>query len=244
MWLRRNLTSGWIDMDLYNENHLEMLRKVARRLGDTGNLVVYVGGSVAGLFFTDPASSDIRATADVDMVADVGSRGEYWRLEKAFRDLGFKHVPEVVCRWRLDDLLVDLMPPEEGITGTDTNRWYRDAISTSQKMDIGDGLSIRVVTPPYFVATKMAAFLNRGKEDYMASHDLEDVIAIVDAREELAEEIAAADHEVRGYISALFARLLGESNFLESLPGKLRGDAASQARLPMIVSRMEKIAGF
>jgi hypothetical protein len=231
-------------MVLNKETHLEMLRKVARQLGDTGNLVVYVGGSVAGLFFTDPASNDIRATADVDLVADVGSRGEYWKLEEAFRDLGFKHVPEVFCRWRLDDLLVDLIPPEEGIAGTGTNRWYLDAIRTSQEIDIGEGLSIRLVTPPYFVATKLEAFLDRGEEDYMASHDLEDVIAIVDAREELAEEITAADNEVRKFISELFAMFLGDSKFLESLPGKLRGDAASQARLPIIVSRMEKIAGL
>ncbi|HDL53286.1 MAG TPA: hypothetical protein ENH32_04865 [Proteobacteria bacterium] len=76
----------------------------------------------------------------------------------------------------------------------------------------------------------------------MASHDLEDVIAIVDAREELPEEIATADHEVRKFISELFARFLEDPKFLESLPGKLRGDAANQARLPIIVMRMEKIA--
>ncbi|GBE14543.1 hypothetical protein BMS3Abin14_00587 [bacterium BMS3Abin14] len=229
-------------MDLIKEKHLEMLRKVARRLGETGNMVVYVGGSVAGLFSTDPASSDIRATADVDLIADVRSRSEYWKMEEAFRELGFKHVPEIVCRWRLGDLFVDLMPPEDGIAGTSTNRWYRDAIRNSQKKDIGDGVFIRLVTPPYFVATKLEAFLNRGKDDYMASHDLEDVIAIVDAREELPEEIATADHEVRKFISELFARFLEDPKFLESLPGKLRGDAANQARLPIIVMRMEKIA--
>ena len=229
-------------MDLYNKKHLEMLRKVARRLGGKGNLVVYVGGSVAGLFLTDPASTDVRATADVDLIADVSSRSEYWKLEEVFRELGFKHVPEIICRWRLGDLLVDLMPPDDGITGTDSNRWYRNAIRTSHKKDIGEGLSIRLVTPPYFVATKLEAFLDRGGGDYMASHDLEDVIAIVDAREELADEIASGDSEVREFISGLFTKFLSEAKFLESLPGKLRGDAASQARLPIIVNRLEKIA--
>jgi len=229
-------------MDPVNANHLEMLRKVARSLGDTVSLVVYVGGSVAGLFITDPASAGVRATADVDLVADVSSRGEFWRLEETFRKLGFRHVPEVVCRWRFDDLFVDLMPPDEGITGTGTNRWYKDAVRTSQTVDIGERVSIRLVTPPYFVATKLEAFLNRGEKDYIASHDLEDVITIVDAREELLDEIASADSKVREYISKLFTQLLDEPAFLESLPGKLRGDAASQARLPIVIDRLEKIA--
>lgn len=228
-------------MDLNNENHLEMLRKVARSLGGAGNLVVYVGGSVAGLFFTDPASSGVRATADVDLIADVNSKGEYWKLEKVFRELGFNHVPDVICRWRLGDLLIDLMPPDDGITGTDSNRWYRDAIRTSQEKDIGEELTIRLVTPPYFVATKLEAFLDRGEGDYMTSHDLEDVIAIVDAREELVDEIASVDNAVREFISDLFAKFLTEAKFLESLPGKLRGDAASQARLPIIINRLESI---
>jgi len=37
-----------------------------------------------------------------------------------------------------------------------------------------------MVTGLYFLATKFAAFDGRGKGDYMASHDLEDIVAVVD----------------------------------------------------------------
>jgi hypothetical protein len=120
-------------MDLNNKKHLEMLREVSRQLGDIGELVVYLGGSVAGLFITDPAADQVRATDDVDLVADVNSRPAFWDLEGRLRNLGFVHDKEKVCRWYLDDLLVDLMPPESGMVGTDTNRWFRDAIDNSRE---------------------------------------------------------------------------------------------------------------
>lgn len=41
---------------------------------------------------------------------------------------------------------------------------------------------------PYFCATKLEAFGGRGKNDYLASHDLEDLITVVDGRPELLED--------------------------------------------------------
>jgi hypothetical protein len=33
-----------------------------------------------------------------------------------------------------------------------------------------------MVTAPYFLATKIEAFYGRGKKDFLASHDMEDII--------------------------------------------------------------------
>jgi hypothetical protein len=52
-------------------------------------------------------------------------------------------------------------------------------------------LHIRVVTSVYFCATKLEAFAGRGKNDYQTSHDLDDLMAVVDGRAELIEEIRA-----------------------------------------------------
>lgn len=223
-----------------------MLRDVARQLADKRDMVVFVGGAVTGLFFTDPAAADVRPTVDVDLVADVRTYREYIDLEATFRDLGFRHSPDekIICRWRLGELLVDLMPPEEGIIGSSSNRWYRDAIRTSKKVDIGDGIKIRLVTSPYFLATKLEAFLDRGKGDFLDSHDLEDVIAVIDSRAEIVGELASSDAEVKDFISSLIREFLSDKYFLEALPGKLEGDAASQARLPIIVERLKAIAGL
>jgi hypothetical protein len=77
-------------------------------------------------------------------------------------------------------LTIDVMPTDERILGF-SNRWYAPAIASAQSIEIA-GARIRLVTPPYFIATKFEAFNGRGNNDYSGSHDLEDVIAVIDGR--------------------------------------------------------------
>ncbi len=86
------------------------------------------------------------------------------------------------------------------------------------------------------------AFLGRGDGDYMASHDLEDIISVIDGRDMLLAEIAAAPADVRTYLSETIRRLLETPAFVDSLPGHLPGDAASQARLPHVRAKLQRIA--
>ena len=85
-----------------------------------------------------------------------------------------------LCRWRQGDVIVDVMPTDESILGF-SNRWYPMAIDTAQHLDIA-GHRVRIVTPALFIATKLEAFHGRGGDDVFASHDLEDIIAVVDGR--------------------------------------------------------------
>lgn len=94
----------------------------------------------------------------------------------------------------------------------------------------------------YFIATKLEAFAGRGHGDYQASHDLEDIIAIVDGREAVVNEIHASDDALREYLAAEVTRLLSTPAFVDALPGHLRGDSASQARLPLVQQRLRDIA--
>ncbi|MHB9086480.1 MAG: hypothetical protein ACYC2V_08570, partial [Thiobacillus sp.] len=54
----------------------------------------------------------------------------------------------------------------------------------------------------------------RGNNDYLASHDLEDIITVVDGRPELMQEIDQAEGELRRYIAAEIHALLEDRNFL------------------------------
>ena len=101
-----------------------------------------------------------------------------------------------------------------------------------------------MVTAPYFFATKLAAFESRGGGDYLASHDLEDVIAVLDGRPEITEEIAGADQVLRNHLAQRFAELLRDPDFESALPGHLPGDTASQARVPLILARISAIVGL
>lgn len=55
-----------------------------------------------------------------------------------------------------------------------------------------NGSTIRLVTPAGFLATKLAAFGDRGRRDPMASHDLEDLIFVIDGRREIVADFATA----------------------------------------------------
>ena len=118
------------------------------------------------------------------------------------------------------------------------NQWYPAAIHQAQERKVGR-LTIRVVTAPYF----LAAFDGRGKGDYQASHDLEDLVAVIDGRPEAVDEVAAAPEELRTYLAKRFGALLDETLFREALPGHLPGDATSQKRVPVVLARIRKIAG-
>ena len=54
---------------------------------------------------------------------------------------------------------------------------------------------------PIFIATKWDAFLDRGHADYLGSHDLEDIIAVVAGRSELAAELVTTDDGVRTWLA-------------------------------------------
>lgn len=85
---------------------------------------------------------------------------------------------------RLGDLKVDFMPEDETILGF-TNRWYGDTLEHAQFTKLSNGTSIQLIGPCHFVATKLAAYLGRGNDDPLASHDIEDLLNVVDGREEI-----------------------------------------------------------
>jgi len=87
--------------------------------------------------------------------------------------------------------MLDVMPLDEKILGF-SNRWYRDAMQAAVVVTISEGLNVRAITAPYFLATKLEAFHGRGQQDYFASHDLEDLIAVVDGRAALLNEVTEA----------------------------------------------------
>lgn len=205
--------------------------------------LVFVGGCMTGLFITDPAAGGIRPTRDVDAIVDVTSYAEYTALAERLRKLGLHEdtTPGApLCRWRQRNLIVDVMPVNEHVLGF-SNRWYPAAIETAQTLEVA-GHAVRVVTPALFMATKLEAFHGRGHGDVVASHDLEDIIAVVDGRQELASEVAAAPTDVRDYVTSELRALLEDRDFMEALGGFLLPDPASQERRGLLEQRLRSLA--
>ena len=224
--------------------NIRMIIHVAKRLGNLRDKVVFVGGCATGLFITDPAMPEVRATQDVDVIVEVTSRMEYYRLEEELRSRGFKqdlseNAP--ICRWLVDVIKVDIMPTQEEILGF-SNRWYLPAIKNADHIKLENELTIKLVSPPYFLATKIDAFKGRGGGDYIASHDMEDIITILDGRPEIVSEIRSSSDDLKDFLSRTFRILLASDEFLDSIPGHLSPDRASQTRLPLLIKRLREIA--
>jgi hypothetical protein len=98
-----------------------------------------------------------------------------------------------------------------------------------------------MVTPALFIATKLEAFHGRGDDDVFASHDLEDIIAVVDGRPEIVGDVAAAADKVRDYIGTEIRVLLDHPDFIEALAGFLLPDRASQARRGLLEARLRAL---
>lgn len=226
------------------EQNLAILSYVASAIGALRETLVFVGGCATGLLVTDVRAQPIRATIDVDLVAHVLSRTEYRAIEKQFEALGFVHdlsADAPICRWRSGEIAVDLMPTDESILGFN-NRWYVLAVETAESLVLPNGLTINLITAPAFIATKLEAFKGRGNNDYLASHDMEDIVTVVDGRATLLDEINASNSELREYLVAEFGSLMNNPGFIEALGGHLPGDSGSQARLPRLRARLRALA--
>ncbi len=221
----------------------EMIEEVARRLGPLREHVTFLGGAVMTLLVSDPAAPEVRATEDVDVVVKMATRAAYYRMEEELLQLGFtkRHKEgDPVCRWSVANVVVDVMPTDETILGFG-NRWYLPAIAQAQTITLSSSLDIRVITAPYFLATKLEAFQGRGKGDFLGSADIADIISILDGRPELNFEVQAADTPLRQYLARSFGEYRVLPAFTEAIAGHLLPDAASQMRLSLVLSRIDQI---
>jgi predicted nucleotidyltransferase len=166
------------------DSNLEQLVAAAQLLRPLLGALVFVGGSVTGLLITDEAAGEPRITLDVDAIAEITSYAEYAAFGDRLRVLGFTEDTNEgapLCRWVHAGTILDVMPLDEKILGF-SNRWYRAAMDAATTRQLAEDLEIRVVTAPFFLATKLEAFKGRGKGDFSGSRDLEDLIAVVDGR--------------------------------------------------------------
>lgn len=229
-----------------HDANLEQLTDAAQLLKPLLGELVFVGGCVTGLLITDDGAADPRATLDVDAIAEITTYAEYAAFSTRLRTLGFAEDTSEgapVCRWVQGQTILDVMPLNERILGF-SNRWYSAAMGASEITKLEPDLEVRIITAPYFVATKLEAFKDRGRGDFLGTHDLEDLVAIVDGRPTLLDEVQLQTADLRRYIGTETALLLRTAGFADALPGYLLPDAVSQARMSVILRRLEQLATY
>lgn len=223
-------------------SNLAMLEFVARKLGKIKDQFIFLGGCTTALFITDTAAPDIRPTIDVDCIVDVVSLVEYHKIESALQKLGFKKslVETVICRWHYDDVILDVMPTDEKILGF-SNCWYKAALLNAIPYQLVENLTIRSLTAPYFLSTKMEAFHGRGHGDFLASHDFEDIITVIDGRPEIIEEIKESEKFLKKYLAEKFGHIIENPQFHAALPGHLNYGSLANERAQIVLDRIKKL---
>jgi hypothetical protein len=145
-----------------------------------------------------------------------------------------------ICRWDCDGVLIDVMPTDKSVLGF-SNRWYKDAQNNAVNKNINDTMTIKVISAPYFLATKLEAFKDRGKQDFLLSHDLEDIIAVIDGRPEIIGDVSEAENNLKEYLSTEFNTLINNLQFMQALPGHLNYSSESEGRKNIVEQRIKEI---
>lgn len=182
---------------------LDRVAAVARALGDLAGDVVFIGGAIAPLLEIDPPFREARITSDVDAVTASHTYADTEALRVRLEARGFRQDPKDrkhVHRWRdPSGIPFDLVPAGEHFGGIG-NPWDAIGIASAVEATLAGGVKIRHVTAPAFLAQKWSAHHDRGRDDPLASHDLEDVLALLASRPTITEEVAAAPPALGEYV--------------------------------------------
>lgn len=76
-----------------------------------------------------------------------------------------------------------------------------------------------------------------GCGDFLSSHDLEDVLTIVDGHPSVVDELRTALHELRQFVRKTVGALISEPRFEDYLPGLL----ADSGRTNIVLDRLKSL---
>ena len=181
--------------------NLALVAQVAKGLKELKDKMVFIGGAVISLYTDGPSADEIRPTSDIDMTINLANYAEWAKMQERLAELKFYPDPQgqSICSYKYHDIAIDIMPAEDSSIGI-SNKWYKPGIKNLQKVQLEENVDIKILPAPYFLATKLEAFKDRGKNDFYGSHDFEDIIYLIDNRTRIVCEILEADEEVKQFI--------------------------------------------
>ncbi len=75
--------------------------------------------------------------------------------------------------------------------------------------------SIKIFAAPYFIASKIEAFKNRGKNDGRTSSDFEDIVFLLENRSSIWQEMENTDPVLKEYLYSEFTNFKNNPYFEE-----------------------------
>lgn len=138
-----------------------------------------------------------------------------------------------ICRKVYNEVKVDVIPTELSVLGF-TNRWYSQGITRAEKTILPSAREISILPLPYYLGSKIEAFKHRGNNDYIFSHDIEDIITVPDGRRDLYT-LQVADIAIKDYLRAELSLMADNTRFIESVSGHIGYGATRTSRALRII---------
>lgn len=215
------------------------VQSLVGELGDLIDDVTVVGGTSPSLYEMNDTVA-VRPTRDVDLIVRSKSRVEWQRFVRRLEQRGFRYpAGEPICRYTKGDLVIDVMPSDATHLGFG-NRWYEAAAIGRMKSPIA---RLHVVTPIYFIATKLDAFEDRGADHPRMSHDLEDIFVVLRGLPSLFDDVESGMEIVHAEVRRQLRKLCERSDALDLVGSMLEGDRATQALAPRLLARLRRACG-
>ena len=214
------------------------IKVVANALDTLNEKIVFVGGATISLY-PDRQVLEVRPTDDVDVIIEILNYQNRAELEERLRAIGFLHDIEsgIICRYKIQGIIVDIMPTNDLSIGF-SNKWYPDGFNQAVDYAIDEQCTVKILSAPYFIATKFEAFKGRGQNDGRTSQDFEDIIYVLENRESIWEEMNNSSEAVKNYLRYEFQNLLNNPNHFEWIDGHV--ERGSPPASYSIIKALEK----
>jgi hypothetical protein len=224
---------------LSHHTNIVRIKAVANALNELKEKVVFVGGATISLYPDRPVL-EVRPTDDIDVIIEILNYVDRAKLEERLRSIGFSHDIEsgVICRYKIQGIIVDIMPTNDPSIGF-TNIWYPEGFEKAVDHEIDERSIIKILSAPYFIATKIEAHKARGKNDGRTSHDFEDIVYVLENRESIWEEMDNSDSSVKEYLRSEFQILLKNPNLFEWIDSHV--ERGSPPATYMIMDKLKKV---
>lgn len=224
---------------LDNSINIDIVAEIARALKHLKKEVVFVGGAVISLYADDPAADEIRPTTDVDITLNIASLKDWMFLQEELAALGFHPNPasHTICNYLYLGTPVDIMMTHTTALGP-ANRWYKigfEQLWTAKAREE----EVKIFSPPCYLATKFEAFKGRAR-DFRTSHDMEDIIYILDNRSTIVEEVEASDSRIRSFLINELEDMRNKGILEEALLAHLPPDITGK-RLSIVKEKVTRI---
>ncbi len=223
--------------------NLELLDTVALQMLPLLKDVVFVGGCVATALITDEAAPHQRVTKDVDTIVQITTIQEYHTFASKLQGLGFTETTkqkDPICRWYQGELMLDVMPTDPAVLGFG-NKWFPYAAANPENYQLPSKQAIKIISAPCFLLTKIEAFKTRGNNDVLMSHDLEDIVSVLNGRPALLKEIQNAAPQIQQALAYEFKTLRSRPQYINAIQAHLPPDSASQKRVVHVLGMIDEI---